>query len=69
MINKFSLAGDRFTNSPQKAYKNKERIQKFKEIGASIYIYLNELDEACVQHDMAYEAIRIFLEEQFLTKY
>ena len=54
------LRQPRFTNSAQKAYKNKERIQKFKEIGASIYIYLNELDEACVQHDMAYEAIKDF---------
>ena len=45
--------------------KNKERIQKFKETGESlyyiyIYIYIyvcihqNELDKACFQHDMAY---------------
>ena len=30
--------------------KNKERIQKFKEIGDSKCIYL-ELDGACLQHD------------------
>ena len=31
-----------------------ERIQKFKEIGDTNYIYKNELDIACFQHDMAY---------------
>ena len=35
--------------------KNKERIQKFIEAGDSRYIYQNELDKACFQHDMAYE--------------
>ena len=37
--------------------KNKERIQKFKETGESLYyvcIHQNELDKACFQHDMAY---------------
>ena len=34
--------------------KNKERIQKFKETGNSAYIYSNELDRACLQHDMPY---------------
>ena len=34
--------------------KNKERIQKSKETGDTGYIYKNELDEACFQHDMAY---------------
>ena len=34
--------------------KNKERIQKFKETGDSIYIYKNELYNACFQHDIAY---------------
>ena len=34
--------------------KNKERIQKFKETGGTSYIYKNELDKACFQHDMAY---------------
>ena len=33
--------------------KNKERIQKFKETGDTNYIYKNELDKACFQHDMA----------------
>ena len=34
--------------------KNKERIQKLKETGDTSYIYKNELDKACFQHDMAY---------------
>ena len=34
--------------------KNKERIQKFEETGDSRYIYQNEMDKACFQHDMAY---------------
>ena len=33
---------------------NKERIQKLKETGDTNYIYRNELDKACFQHDMAY---------------
>ena len=35
--------------------KNKERIQKFKKTGDRKYIYRNELDKACFQHDMTYE--------------
>ena len=34
--------------------KNKERIQKLKETGNTNYIYKNELDKACFQHDMPY---------------
>ena len=34
--------------------KNKERIQKFIESGNTDYIYKNDLDKACFQHDMAY---------------
>ena len=34
--------------------KIKERIQKFKEIGDTSYIYKNELDKVCFQHDIAY---------------
>ena len=33
--------------------KSKERI-KFKQAGDSQYIYQNELDKACFQHDMVY---------------
>ena len=38
--------------------KNKERIQKFKETGDTKYIYRNELDKACFQHDMTYEKFK-----------
>ena len=31
--------------------KNKERTQKFKETADTSYIYKNELDKACFQHD------------------
>ena len=33
--------------------KLKEKIQNFKQTGDSRYIYRNELDKACFQHDMA----------------
>ena len=34
--------------------KHKERIQKFRETGDPRYIFRNELDKACFQHDSAY---------------
>ena len=34
--------------------KNKGRIEKFMETGNTDFIYKNELDKACFQHDMAY---------------
>ena len=66
IVNKFLLADDKFMlemhlKQPGFTYsacglftKNKERIQKFKETGNTSYIYKNELDKACFQHDMAY---------------
>ena len=66
IVNKFLLAGDKFMpemhlKQPGFTYsacgsftKNKERIQKFKETGDANYIYKNELDKVCFQHDMAY---------------
>ena len=33
---------------------HKQRIQKFKETGDTNYIYKNELDKACFDHDAAY---------------
>ena len=33
---------------------HKQRTQKFKETGDTKYIYRNELDKACFQHDMTY---------------
>ena len=66
-VNKFLLAGDKFMpemHLKQPGFtcsacgpftKNKERIQKFKETEDTSYIYKNELDRACFQHDMTYE--------------
>ena len=34
--------------------KSKERIEKFMQTGNTDFIYRNELDKACFQHDMAY---------------
>ena len=34
--------------------KTKERFQKFMQTGNTDFIYKNELDKACFQHDMAY---------------
>ena len=34
-------------------YKKQRKNKKFKETGDSRYIYQNELDKACFQHDMA----------------
>ena len=34
--------------------RNKQRIQKIMETGDTNYIYKNELDKACFQHDMVY---------------
>ena len=39
--------------------KNKKRIQKFKEMRDSRYIYQNELDEACFQHIWLMEILKI----------
>ena len=67
IVNKFFLTGNKFIlemylKQPRFTYsacglftKNKERIRKLKETGDTNYIYKNELDKACFQHDMAYE--------------
>ena len=34
--------------------KNKERTEKFMQTGNRDFIYKNELDTACFQHDIAY---------------
>ena len=49
------LKQQRLTYSACGAFtKHKERIQKFKWTGDTSYIYKNELDKACFQHDMTY---------------
>ena len=70
IINSFLLAGDKFMpemhlKQPGFTYsacgpftKNKERIQNFKETGDTSYIYKNELNKACFQHDMAYREFK-----------
>ena len=35
--------------------KNKDRVEKFMGTGNTNFIYKNELDKACFQHDMAYD--------------
>ena len=63
--NKFLLVGDKFMSEmhlkqPGFTYiagpftKNKKRIENFMQTGNSDFIYRNELDKACFQHDMAY---------------
>ena len=55
------LKQPRFTYSACEPFtKNKERIQKFKETGYTYYIYRNELDQACFQHEMAYGDFKDF---------
>ena len=66
IVNTFLLAGDEFMpemhlRQPGFTYsacgpftKNKQRIQKFMQAAGTNYIYKNELDKACFQHDMAY---------------
>ena len=66
IINKFLLAGDKFMpemhlRQPPFVYsacgpftRHKERIKEFKRTGDTRYIYRNELDKACFQHDSAY---------------
>ena len=66
VINKFLLAGDKFMpemhlRQPQFVYsacgpftRHKEIIKKLKQTGDTRYIYRNELDNACFQHDSAY---------------
>ena len=66
IVNKFLLAGNKFMpemhlKQPRFTYsacgpftKDKERIEKFMQTGNAYFVYRNELDKACFQHDMAY---------------
>ena len=66
IVIKFLLVGDKFMlemhlRQPGFTYsacgpftKDKERIQKFKKAGDTNYIYKNESDKTCFQHDMVY---------------
>ena len=66
IVNKFLLAGDKFMSQlhlKQSGFsyrtcgpftRNKERIENFMQTENTYFIYRNELDKACCQHDMAY---------------
>ena len=66
IINKLLLVGHKFMpemhlRQPGFSYsafgpftKNKERIEKFMQTVNTDFIYKNELDKACFQHDMVY---------------
>ena len=68
-VNKFWLTVDKFMpdlhlKHPGFTYsacspftKNKERIEKFMQSGNTDFIYKNELDKACFQHDMVNQKI------------
>ena len=61
-VNKSLLAGDNFM--PEIHLRHYlhivlvDHLEKFIETGDSRYIYQNELDKACFQHDMAYEGFK-----------
>ena len=66
IVNKLLLVRDKFMpemhlKQPGFTYsafgpftKNKEKIEKFMQTGNTDFIYKNELNKACFQHDMAY---------------
>ena len=66
IMNRFLLVGDKFMpeihlKEPVFTYtacgpftRNKERTEKFMQTGNTDFIYRNEFDKACFQHDMAY---------------
>ena len=65
-VNKFLMVGDKFipemhlkqpdftSSACGPSTKNKERTEKFMKTVNTDFIYKNELDKACFQHDMAY---------------
>ena len=81
IVDKFLLAGDKlmpemhlkqlgFTYSAFEPFtKNKERIEEIKETWDTSYIYKNELNKACFQHDMAYGDFKDLKEEQLLITF
>ena len=88
IVNTFLLVGDKFMSEmhlKQSGFtyracgpftKKKERIKKFKETGDSRYIYQNEFDKSCFQHDVAYgdfkdltHSIREYFEKLAFKKY
>ena len=74
IVNKFLLVGDKFmpemhlkepgfTCSACGLFtKNKERNENFMQTGNTNFIYKNEFDKACFQHDMAYGKSKYLVE-------
>ena len=72
IVNKFLLGGDRFMpkmHLKQLGFtcsacgpltKSKERIQKSMQTVNANYIYKNDLDKSCFQHDMTYGKYKDF---------
>ena len=62
IVNTFLLTGDKFISEMQPGFtysacgpftRNKKRIPKFMQTWDTNYIYKNQLDKTCFQHDMA----------------
>ena len=80
IVDKFLLVADKYMpemhlKQPRFTYstcgpftKNKEIIEKFKETGDTSYIYKNELDKACFQHDMTYGYFKELKRRKFSDK-
>ena len=63
------LKQPRFTYSTCGPFtRNKERIEKFMQTGNTDYIYRNQLDKACVQHDMNYGISKIWSKIWWFSK-
>ena len=59
-----------FTYSPCSPFtKNKERIEKFIQTANTDFIYKNELDKSCFQHDMAYGKSKDLIKEHNQIKF
>ena len=80
IVNKFLLVGDEFmpemhlkqlgfTYSACGPFtKNKQRIEKFMQKGNTDFIYRNEFDKGCFQHDMAYGKSKDLIKRPQLDK-
>ena len=80
IVDKFLLLGNKFMpemhlKQPGFTYsacgpstRNKERIEKFMQRANADFIYRNELDKACFQHDMAYAKSKDLLKKTHSDK-
>ena len=79
IVNKVLLVGDKFMTKmhlkqPGFTYsacgsftKNKKRIEKFMQTGNTNFIYKNELDKGCFQHNMAYAKTKRFSKKNTIS--